>query len=200
MRTNPFDPGYYETDELRSFGFRTVGRNVRIDKSCTIIGLGNIGFGNDVRIDGGVSIIAPQGFVEIGSFVHIGGGCHISGVHGVVMGDFSGLSQGVRLYSATDDYVGDCLTNPTVPAEFLNIKAGRISLGKHVIVGSGSVVLPGVAVAAGTAIGALSLVRKDTEEWGVYAGNPARRIRERGRGALAKEREMRDKYPHLFDE
>ncbi len=36
----------------------------------------------------------------------------LSAGDGIVMEDFSGLSQGVRIYSRTDDYSGKFLTNP----------------------------------------------------------------------------------------
>jgi galactoside O-acetyltransferase len=39
-----------------------------------------------------------------------------------------------------------------------------------------------------SAVGALSLVTKDCEAFGVYAGNPARRIKERKRDLLELEK------------
>ena len=32
------------------------------------------------------------------------------------MKDFSGISQGVKIYSNNDDYSGNFMTNPTVPS------------------------------------------------------------------------------------
>ena len=69
--TNPFDPGYYTSPELRSFGFARVGENSVIARNCTIIGLENITIGDNVRIDGFTSLIAPNGRIRIGSYVHI---------------------------------------------------------------------------------------------------------------------------------
>jgi acetyltransferase-like isoleucine patch superfamily enzyme len=63
-----------------------------------------------------------------------------------------------------------------------------VILRKHAIV-SGSAILPGITVAEGTAIGALSLVRKSTEPWAVYGGNPATKLSVRkqiDRGVEAK--------------
>ncbi|WP_069469907.1 acyltransferase [Candidatus Marithrix sp. Canyon 246] len=45
------------------------------------------------------------------------------------------------------------------------------------IVGAGSVIMPGVIVDEGTSIGAMSLVRKKTEPWSIYIGNPAKKIK-----------------------
>jgi galactoside O-acetyltransferase len=57
-----------------------------------------------------------------------------------------------------------------------------------VIVGAGSVVLPGVTLAEGTAVGAMSLVTRSTEPWSVYHGVPARRQRARHRDMLELEK------------
>jgi acetyltransferase-like isoleucine patch superfamily enzyme len=197
--SNPFDLGYFKTDELRSLGFKSVGENVMIAKNATIIGIHNVAIGSNVRIDANVAIIASQGFLRLGSFIHIGGACHLSCGGGVTMEDFSGLSQGVRIYSITDDYSGGSLTNPTVPSKFLNPTIARVRLGRHVIVGSGSVVLPGIDVGEGTAIGALSLVTRSTDEWSIYSGVPATRRKDRSRTLLKMERDLLDGHSTVSD-
>ena len=40
-------------------------------------------------------------------------------------------------------------------------------------------VLPGVKISNGSSVGALSLVNKSLEDWGVYLGAPAKRIKTR---------------------
>jgi acetyltransferase-like isoleucine patch superfamily enzyme len=52
-------------------------------------------------------------------------------------------------------------------------------------------VLPGVTIAYGCAIGALSLVARSTEPYGVYAGAPLRRLKDRARGFEAAEAQLR---------
>lgn len=190
---NPFSPGYYNEEELAGFGFRSIGTNVRIAKNSTIIGLANISLGNNVRIDGGGAIIADgNGWLNIGSFVHVGGWCFLSAGDGIVMEDFSGISQGVRIYSRTDDYSGGHLTNPMVPEKFTGIIRGAVTLKKHVIIGSGTVILPKVTIGEGSSVGALSLVTKSLESWGVYSGCPAKRLKDRSRRLLALESELMD--------
>ena len=88
---------------------------------------------------------------------------------------FSGLSQSVRIYSSSDDYSGKSLTNPTVPKKYLNVKIKPVVIGRHVVIGSGSVVLPGANIGNGSSVGALSLVTKSLEEWGIYLGTPAKK-------------------------
>lgn len=65
---------------------------------------------------------------------------------------------------------------------------------KHVIIGSGSVILPSVEIKEGTAVVALSLVNKSLDEWSVYAGIPVRKINERSKKILDLEKEfLKDK-------
>ncbi len=191
MTTNLFNPGYYTEDDLKNAGFKSIGENVRIAKNNTIIGLENIAIGSNVRIDGECAIIAAGGgWLNIGSYIHIGGWCYLSADAGLQMEDFSGLSQGVRIYTQTDDYSGKHLTNPTVPEKYLGITRGTVVLGRHVIIGSGSVILPKVTIGEGASVGAQSLVTKSLESWGVYFGCPAKRLRARSKRLLELEAEL----------
>jgi acetyltransferase-like isoleucine patch superfamily enzyme len=185
---NPFNPGYYKDEELAGFGFKSIGNNVQIAKNCTIVGLSNISIGSNVRIDGYCSIIAAgHGWVSIGSFVHIGSFCYLSAGDGIAMEDFSAVSQGVRIYSRSDDYTGENLTNPTVPEKYTSIIRGTVTLGRHVIIGSGSVILPKVTIGEGSSVGALSLVTHSLEPWGAYVGSPCRRFGNRSKKLLELE-------------
>ena len=109
--------------------------------------------------------------VRIGAYVHIGAGCYLAGGGGIIMDDLSTLSQGVKIYSINDDYSGASLTNSTVPSIYKLVKEAPVHLGRHVIVGAGSVVLPGANIAEGSAVGALSLVSQATAPWGIYGGS-----------------------------
>tara|TARA_R110002124_G_scaffold91090_3_gene232024 strand:+ start:4157 stop:4768 length:612 start_codon:yes stop_codon:yes gene_type:complete len=186
-----FDPGYADTSELYGLGFKAIGENVHIAKNCTIIGKERISIGSNVRIDGPTTIVVGEdSYLEIGSFVHISGGCHLSAAVALKLGDFSGLSQGVRIFTGTDDYSGKTLTNPTVPAKYKIVRTGPVELGRHVIVGAGTVVLPGVSIGQGTSVGALSLVSTPLPEWQVCVGNPCSPIKPRKKDLLALEQEL----------
>jgi len=187
---NPFDPGYYTEIELLEFGFKSVGNNVRVAKNCTIIGLENIEIGDNVRIDGYSTLIASGGYLKFGSYIHIGGYSLLSGGAGIIMEDFSGLSQGVRIYSKSDDYSGVALTNPTVPPQYLKVVSGLVTLKRHVIVGSGSIILPNVTIGEGSSVGALSVITKSLESWGVFVGTPAKRLKGRSQELLEQEKQL----------
>jgi acetyltransferase-like isoleucine patch superfamily enzyme len=132
-----------------------------------------------------------SGNIKIGKYVHIAPHCLVAGgEEGVEFGDFSGLAYYVQVFTQSDDYSGKTLTNPTVPTEFKNEYKAKISIGKHVIIGAGSVVFPGVILEEGCSVGALSLVRKSTTPWGIYVGNPAKRIKERSKELLELENKL----------
>ena len=188
-----FSPGYFYQNQLREAGFRSVGENVRIAKNCTIIGVENISIGDNVIIDGYCTIVAVgTGWLRLGSHIHIGSYSHLSAGDGIEMQDFSGLSQGVRIYSRTDDYSGNSLTNPTIPPNYSKIIRGTVTLEKHVIIGSGTVVLPKVTLAEGAAVGAQSLVTKNLKPWEIYFGSPVKRLKSRSRDLLANEAMLRE--------
>ncbi len=185
---NPFNLGYYYTEELKNFGFKQVGNNVAIAKDCVISGLKNIMLGNNIRIDSKTTIISMFGKLSIGNNVHIAGGVYINSGGEVSIEDFAGISFGVLLFSMSDDYSGNFLTNPTVPKEFKNIHKGPIVLKKHAIIGSSTIILPNVTIGTGAAVGALSLVTKSIPNHEIYIGVPARFLKKRSADLLEKEK------------
>jgi acetyltransferase-like isoleucine patch superfamily enzyme len=180
-----FDPGFYTEVDLKDAGFKAIGENVLIEKNCTIVGIENISIGNNVRIDGFNNIIAAgNGYLSIGSYVHIGSFCHLVAAGGIIIHNFVGISQRVSIYSVSDDYTGEYLTNPTVSAKYKRVEHGEVVIGKHAIIGSGSVILPGVTIGEGVSVGALSLVNNNLEGWNIYTGCPAKRLIRKSKNLL----------------
>jgi dTDP-4-amino-4,6-dideoxy-D-glucose acyltransferase len=180
---------FYTEDELKTLGLKSYGSNVKISRKASIYTPQTISIGNDVRIDDFVCMMGGEKGIIIGSNVHITFFCILVGTGGIIMEDFSGLSSRVALYSATDDYSGESLTNPTVPLEYKKIQKGQIHLGRHVIVGTNSTILPNVTVGEGCSFGAYSLVTKNCDPWGIYVGCPVKRIKERRKTLLDLESE-----------
>lgn len=125
----------------------------------------------------------------IGRNVHIASFSSITGGGVCEIGDFSGLSAGCRLLTASDDFIGPFLTNPTVPSDFTNVMSARVKIGRHVILGANSVVFPGVSIGDGVAVGAGSVIRKDLDAWGIYVmkGNSLVKIRDRNQTEILKQ-------------
>lgn len=177
-------------EALDHMGFAAVGDNVQISERASFYGAGRITIGSHVRIDDFCVLAAGSGGIELGSYVHIGVGSSLVGAGKITLCDFSGLSSRISIYSSSDDYTGATMTNPTVPPAYTGVTHADVVLGRHVIVGSGSVILPGVTLGEGVAVGALSLVHKSCEAFGIYSGNPVRRISDRKRDLLELERQF----------
>lgn len=173
--------------QLSSMGFAELGSNVLISDKASIYGASRIKIGSNVRIDDFCVLSAGEGGIDIGNYVHIAVFALLIGAGKITISDFSGVSSRVSIYSSNDDYTGKFLTNPMVPAQYTNVTHADVTLAKHVIIGSGSVVLPGVTLQEGAAVGSLSMITKDCEAFGVYIGAPAKKIKNRKRDLLALE-------------
>jgi len=182
---------FCSAEELQSLGLAGYGEDVRISTRASIYNPGRISIGSHVRIDDFCVLSAGKGGIQIGDYVHIAVYSSLIGAGRIDIGDFTNLSSRVSLYSSNDDYSGRCLTNPTVPERFTGVTHEDVFIGKHVIVGSGCVLLPGARLEEGTAIGALSLVKNECQSFGIYVGVPARRIGERKRDLLELEKQLR---------
>jgi galactoside O-acetyltransferase len=174
---------FLKREELEKMNFKHLGENVLISEKASIYSPNLIELGDNVRIDD-FCVISPSGGLKIGNNVHIAVFSSIIGKAPVIMDDFSGLSSRVSIYSSTDDYGGSALTNPTVPEEFTNVFHGTVHLKKHVIIGCGAVILPGVTLEEGVSVGALSLVNRSCEEFKLISGIPAKPIKDRKKNLL----------------
>ena len=180
-----FANGYYTESDLAIEGFRHLGTNVRIAKSCTIVGAPNISIASNVRIDAYTAIIAGgKETVEIGSYVHIGTCCLLIGKDGITLEDFCNLSHGVKIFSRSNDVSGKYMINTLVPEAYTRVDSGRVRVCRHAALLALSVVLPRVTVREGAVVGAHSLVSRSLPSWGVYSGQPLRRIRDRSKELL----------------
>jgi galactoside O-acetyltransferase len=178
-------------EAIEKMGFASVGDKVQISDRASFYGTTRIALGDNIRIDDFCVLAAGVGGINIGQHVHIAVYSSLIGAGKITLSDFSGLSSRVSIYSSSDDYSGATMTNPTVPIEYTGVIHADVYLGKHVIVGSGSVILPGLTLEDGVAVGALSLITKDCKAFGIYAGNPAKHIKERKRDLLELEKHLR---------
>lgn len=97
----------------------------------------------------------------------------------VIFEDYSAVASLVSVYGQSDEYILPYLHNPTVPKRFKNVKNKDVILGKYVLIGTHSVVLPGVELGEGCSFGACSLINKSMRPGGLYVGRSCRRIYDR---------------------
>ena len=182
--------------QMQEMGFSRFGKNVLLSDKASFYNCNKIRLGSNVRIDDFCVLSAGDGGIDIGDYIHVAVFSSLIGKGRISIGDFSNISSRVSIYSSNDDYSGEWLTNPTVPIEFTNVNHAEVKIGKHVIIGSGTVVLSGVALEDGVGVGALSLVNKDCYEFIMYGGVPVKKIGIRNRALLDKEAlclEMKEK-------
>jgi dTDP-4-amino-4,6-dideoxy-D-glucose acyltransferase len=172
-------------------GFASVGDQVAIDPTARVFGAGRVSVGSNVRIDAFVVLSAGAGGIVIGDYVHIGAHGFLAGSERIQLEDFVALSGRVSLYSSSDEYSGEGMIGPTLPPEVRQVTNAPVTLKKHSAIGAGSIVLPGVTLGEGSAVGAMSLVRDDVGPFEMVAGIPAKRIGTRGRTVLELERRLR---------
>lgn len=182
---------YLSDVAAKAMGFRSVGRGAKISDKASFYGPERIRIGDDVRIDDFCVLSAGPGGIDIGSNIHVAVYCSLIGAAKIELCDFCNLSSRVAIYSSSDDFSGRYMTNPTVPAEFTNVQHAAVRIGRHAILGCGSVILPGVDVADGAAIGALSLVKSDCMAFTMYGGVPARQLGPRRKDLLDLEAKLR---------
>ena len=112
---------------------------------------GKINIGNFAGLSN--TSIVSESSVTIGEWTNIGGGTKIYDT------DFHSIDPDVRYNGDTD------------------IKAKPVKIGSRVFIGGHSIILKGVTIGEGAVIGAGSVVSKNVPENEIWAGNPARFIR-----------------------
>lgn len=179
---------FYSTAELKQLGLKRIGKNVYISRKSSIYSPENISVGDNARID---DFCILSGNITLGSYIHIAAYTALyGGSEGIELDDFTTISSHCSVYAVSDDYTGLGMTNPLLDSSFRKVSKGKVSLGRHSIVGSHSVILPGCELHTGAAVGAMSFVKQSLDSWKIYAGIPCRQIGERKTDVLQLEKEL----------
>ncbi len=114
--------------------------------------------------------------IEIGSYVHISPyvTC-IGGKNGLfVLKGFNNVMAGARIVCGSDRFDGSGLFGAMIPSELKGKQIIEpVIMEEFSNIGTNAIVLPGSTLRKGVLLSAGSLLIGDTEEWGVYKGNPA---------------------------
>ena len=111
----------------------------------------------------------------------------------VTFEDCAGLSSGVAVYTASDDYRAPALNNPTVPEEFCRSIYGDVYFGVGSLIGAHSVVLPNTRVSDGASVGAFALVHGTIGEGDIVVATGGARLAVTGNRDAAQIRALRDR-------
>ena len=122
---------------------------------------------------------------KIEKYTYVGHDCFLLSAN---IGPFCSIADNCRIGGAshTIQYVSSspCFnkgTNSvgTTFAEFDSAKDLKIDIGADVWIGAGATIKSGVTIGVGAVIGAASVVTHDVPPYEVWAGNPARKIKDR---------------------
>lgn len=120
--------------------------------------------------------------VRYGAKLVIGNNVGMSGTtivaqKSITIGDNVKFGGNVCIYD-TDFHSLDAQKRADKKEDFLNTNKKDIVISDNVFIGAHSTILKGVHIGKNTIIGACSIVTKDIPENQIWAGNPARHIRE----------------------
>jgi acetyltransferase-like isoleucine patch superfamily enzyme len=154
-----------------------IGRDVIIDNNIKITRPHLVYIGSHVAIDWGFYCTTQ---LSIGDYVHVSP--FVSCIGGeptkLIVKGFNNIMAGARIICGSDRYDDSGLFGAMIPKQF----KGREILGTVVLeefsnMGTNSIILPNSILRKGALLCAGSLLIGDTEEWGVYKGNPAVLVR-----------------------
>lgn len=126
--------------------------------------------GEDCYMKSGVVIEYPQN-VSIGNRVSIQHNCFISGYGNIQIGSDVSIGNDTKIISSEHPYTGTVFRNDKLIPK-------PVHIGNNVIIGTTAVILGGVRIGDNVMIGAGAIVTKDIPGNGIYAGNPAKLIKE----------------------
>lgn len=177
---------YLSQQELESIGFASIGEKVFISDKVSFYNPSKISIGSYVRIDDFCLISAGEEGIEIGNFVHISCYATLMGRSKITIHDWVAISIKATILSSTSDFSGEFIPELREFDDLNELNNGMVNVISNPVVfetntgiGAHSLVLPGVTIGKGSAIGALSVVYEDVNPWGIYLGNPVRFVKKR---------------------
>ena len=169
-----------------------VGNGCKISDLASFYNPGMIEIGDNVRIDDFCVLSGGSG-LKIGSHIHIACYASFFAGSGIEIADFCQIAAYCLLLSESDDFSGNSLIGPCVPMQYKpGYKKGKITMERHVTLGAKCTVLPGVTMHEGSIAGAHSLITNNCDRWSLYAGVPARWVKERKSKMLTLEKQFLD--------
>ena len=162
---------------LKSIENIEIGEKCQINSNCSLDASrnGKIILKNNVVLNRYVYLNAFKGNIFIDEGSEINNYSIINGTGGVTIGKNVLIGPNVQIISYQHNY-----NIKFENIKFQGLKKDKIIIGDDVWIGAGSVILAGIKIAKGCVIGAGSVVTKDTKEYGVYVGVPAKFLKYRG--------------------
>lgn len=146
-----------------------------------------------IRIENGVTLVSDSSYnyaginhptilstTHTGASIYIGrnsgmSGATISCAKSIYIGEDVGIGANVNIYDHDFHPINPYLRKY---ANYTNIGSAPIVIEDHVWIGANSIILKGVRIGRGAVIAAGSVVTKDIPEFTIYAGNPAKYVKD----------------------
>lgn len=176
--SNMFEIGYTDLmgPNVKS-KLKYCGENVKIYNLAKIINPQYAEIDDNSIILDFTFIDAKESF-KLGKYSCITWHCLIEGWANISIGNRCFLGPGVKLLGSTYKFNG-YYTCEHLPLGTHDTEFGDITICDDAYIGANTVVMPGVTIGEGAVIGSNSFVNKDIEPWGIFVGNPAKKIGER---------------------
>lgn len=126
--------------------------------------------GEKIKICCGTIIKEPQN-IQMGDRISIQENSYLSGYGGLSIGSDVSMGTGTYIFTSTHPLTGGIIRNN--PLEKM-----PVVVGSNVWLGAGVRIMGGVTIGSNVVVGAGSVVTHDLPDNGVYAGVPAKKIRE----------------------
>lgn len=149
--------GYRNIQSIRTFFYKPFLKQV------------GTGFGIE---NGSVRISSPHN-ISIGDNFSLTHGCILMGEGEIKIGNNVLMGPYSQLYSTNYNFEGKrpIISQPS--------KKGKITIEDDVWIGANTIILKGITIGKGAVVGAGSVVTKNIPPFTVYAGNPAKLIKNR---------------------
>jgi acetyltransferase-like isoleucine patch superfamily enzyme len=116
---------------------------------------------------------SQENYILIGDRVFIGQNCEFNCAAKIIIGNDTKIASNTTLVDLGHEI------NPAITINKQAVISNEIIIGNDVWIGTGCIILKGVVIGNGSVIGAGSVVNKSIPEYQVWAGSPARFIRNR---------------------
>ena len=150
-----------------------IGENVFLDNDVTFKVPDQTFIGSNNAIDKGFYCTTK---IKLGNYIHIGP--YVTCIGGKKSSfealGFNNIMAGARIVCSSDRFDDSGLFGAMIPEHLRGRKVSEsVIMEEFSNIGTNSIVLPGSRLRKGVLLSAGSLLMGDTEEWGVYKGNPA---------------------------
>jgi acetyltransferase-like isoleucine patch superfamily enzyme len=151
---------------------RAYQTRCHIDTAVMVTNADHFTAGTGCALYHGTYVLNDHGSLTLGEDSHLGAYCYVNALYGnVTVGSHVAIGPGTKLFAYSNHYAPGQLVSETKIQQ-------DVQIGDNVFVGANSVILPGTVIEDDVVVGAGSVVKGRLTRGQVYAGAPARLIRD----------------------